>query len=480
MDNHTAADIPPADIPPADIPPAIARDLLAAVGHDADDQTIERERARKFLVSHWLILAVTALTMAANMASGALGSRMIPQFFSMVFIIGAMTAYGTLRYRRGQSTSKLITWILYLDSALGLVYFYLMGEYETPSMGFLTIPLIMAPVYTRRRTVWGIAGLQIALYLLLMAGRTGGWLDPYLHYGAMVVFEEGSKEQFLVLSIGAFITVTVAVAMLAGEASLDVVTSRAQLEAEVLLKTRQLGLVNDRLSVTNTDLAEFNAAISHDLRSPLQTLTLNLELLLDQTQSQGHGTVPPPDLHTRLIKTLTAAERMGQMITDLQDMARTSRAIEDIQPVNLDEIYGQVVEDLSARVVQAGAVIERVDTLPVVQGNVGLLRRLVQNLVENAIKYGQDGAPTVQVGPCSDPSGLLGFYVEDDGQGIEEKDQDRIFALFQRLERDEGREGTGAGLAIVHRIVEGHRGQIRVCRGQKLCGARFEVLFSSP
>lgn len=444
-------------------------------------QDIERDRTRKFLISHWLIILITALTMAGNLATGAVEQLATLQFFALVLLIGGLTAYGTWLYRTGRETTRLVTHLLYIDSAVGLVYFYLAGEFETPAMGLLTLPLIMAPVYCPRYTVWGIAAVQISLYLFLMAGRIGGWLGV-LPYGYMVSPEDLAQPQFVVLSIGAFVTVTISVAMLAGEASIDVLTSRQQLKEEVERQTQRLAEAkqhlervnleladtNLKLRGSNTALAQFNAAISHDLRSPLQTLTLHLELLADDEAL-------PAGPRRRSRRALEATDRMARMIGDLLVLAQVSHTLQAQEDVDLDSVLDQVMEDLAARIEASGARVERSRPLPRVLGNEGLLHRVLQNLLENGIKYGSMGAPRIRVVPVPSRPGRASFAVEDDGPGIDPGDERRIFELFQRLERDQAREGTGAGLAIVHRIVQAHGGVVRVERGRVLTGARFVV-----
>lgn len=457
-------------------------DPAATSGRD-----IERDRVRKFLLTHWAIIGITVLTMVGNLATGAVGRTVTLQFLAMTVTIAGLTAYGSWMYWSRRPVGRLVTTILYVDSVVGLVYFYLAGEFETPAMGLLTLPIIMAPIYAQRRAVWGLATVQIALYLFLMAGRIGGWLD-LLPYGYLVDPASVNDGQFVVLSIGAFVTVTLGVAMLAGEASIDIVTSRQELQDEVLRQTYELeeakaeveqvaadlSEANERLRAGNLALAQFNAAISHDLRTPLQSMLLHLDLLEADTALS-------PQSRERVEKARVGTERMGQMIADLMEMARVNERLRDHVAVDLDAILLLALDDLAARIETAGAVVERAGALPTVQGQAGLLRRVLQNLVENAVKYGDQDGPQVRIEPLSvDADGRAGFAIEDDGRGIDAADSDRIFGLFERLERDHGREGTGAGLAIVQRIVHAHGGAITVHRGRTLAGARFEVRLLAP
>lgn len=451
-------------------------------------ETIERSRARKFVVMHWGVILLASGSMALNLASGAVPAQALPTFLVMVMVLILATAVATRLFLVGRPMGPVIRATLYMDSVVGLVAFYAWGEFETPAMGLLVVPIILAPIYTTRSSVWGIAVVQIAVYLFLVAARTGGWLT-FLPYGYMVPEEVVLNPQFIALSTGAFVTTTLAVAMLAGEASLDILTSREELSQEVARQTRalsmakaavenanaELGEANQRLGATNQALAQFNAAISHDLRSPLQTITLHLEMLVDAPEADPVIRLSD-EARKRLTKVLVSTHRLGRMIADLQELSRANVELEDLHPVDLDRLAVQVVDDLSAGSQRTSAQIEIVHPLPVVPGKHGLLRRVLQNLLENALKYGGT-PPRVRVGALPPLNGQPGIYIEDNGPGIDPADQQRIFRLFERLERDSERDGTGAGLAIVHRIVQAHRGSVEVDRGPELGGARFVLRF---
>lgn len=466
----------------------LAESVPGAAPAEGPGETIERSRARKFVLTHWVLLIVAALSMAGNLASGAVDPGAVPLFLGMIGLLTVLTGLTSVLYWSGKATRLVITSTLYVDSIVGLVFFYLFGEFETPALGLLALPIIMAPIYSGRSSVWGIALVQVVGYLFLVAARTEGWVS-FMPYGYMLPTDAVLNPQFVAISIGAFVTCTIGVAMLAGEASIDILSSRAQLEQEVANQTRALALAkaaversnkelaeaNAQLQSTNLALAQFNAAISHDLRSPLQTITLHLEMLVE-AEDQGPDLMLSPEARSRLGRVLVSAHRLGRMIADLQELSRSTVDLGPMELVDLNRLFGQVVEDLVAGMRQFGAAIELVEPLPVVQGRIGLIRRLAQNLVENAIKYG-GSPPQVRIGPVPASDEGVGFYVEDAGEGIEPADHKRIFELFMRLERHQQREGTGAGLAIVHRIVQAHGGTIRVERGQVLSGARFVVLF---
>jgi signal transduction histidine kinase len=111
-----------------------------------------------------------------------------------------------------------------------------------------------------------------------------------------------------------------------------------------------------------------------------------------------------------------------------------------------------------------GVNLQVADDLPPVKGSKVRIHELFSNLIVNAIKYNDKALPTLRVGWQNDArhSDIVTFFVEDNGIGIEERYQERIFGIFEKLNPREDVEGTGAGLAICKRIVEEHGGRIWV------------------
>jgi len=130
--------------------------------------------------------------------------------------------------------------------------------------------------------------------------------------------------------------------------------------------------------------------------------------------------------------------------------------------VNVQKVLEEVKEDLEVRL--HGVSLQISPDMPTVQGSRIRIAELFSNLITNAIKYNDKALPTLTVGwlQNSRKSGMHTFFVKDNGIGIEERYQERIFAIFEKLNPREDYEGTGAGLAICKRIVEEHKGEIWV------------------
>lgn len=420
---------------------------------DIAQVNIDRERQRSFLQSQWALLGGSALSVGGLALTGVLRPEIVATAGLFFALVTLTTGAATIAWRRGQLAAGLVLATLHLDSALALGSFYLMGEFETPALGFLSLVIIMAPLYGRRGAEWPVAGVQIVLYLGLVAAREGGGLS-WLPYGYMLDPAAVSEPQFLALSVGAFCTVTLGVAFLAGRASLDILTSQQQLRDAVQRQTRELSQIND--------------AVSHDLRAPLQSL-ISYSEFLEET--------PLNDEQRELLQELhESAWRMAGMLESLQALSRLSGRLDRADAVPLDRAASAALKNLAAAIAERGVQVEVARPLPRTVGDASLLAEVVQNLLENAIKYSDSEHPRVllRAVPASEP-GRVAFAVEDNGAGVSESDRERIFSPFQRLEQHRGHRGVGTGLAVVERLVAAHGGAVRVERAEELGGARFVV-----
>lgn len=219
---------------------------------------------------------------------------------------------------------------------------------------------------------------------------------------------------------------------------------------------RALGLVQDvtedrereeELRETNERLSEFVGVVSHDLRSPLSVAQGRLELARRECDSE------------HLDHAASAMRRSAELVDDLLSLARDGPAGREVVPVDL----AATAEDCWALVETRNATLV-VETERTIVADQGQLRRLLENLFQNAAEHG--GADvTVTVGDHPD-----GFYVADDGTGVEAADGDRVFEPGHST----GERGVGYGLSIVRDIAEAHGWTVEVTEGTA-GGARFEV-----
>jgi light-regulated signal transduction histidine kinase (bacteriophytochrome) len=151
---------------------------------------------------------------------------------------------------------------------------------------------------------------------------------------------------------------------------------------------------------------------------------------------------------------------MSQLIADLLEYSRTGRGLGDVAVVDLDDAWDLAVANLQHAIADAGATVERGD-LPTVRARPREMTSMLQNLIGNGLKYRGDAPPVVRASATAH-DGRWEIAIADNGIGIEPRFHDRVFGLFQRLHTAEEYPGTGMGLAIVKKIVEGNGGTVRV------------------
>lgn len=209
------------------------------------------------------------------------------------------------------------------------------------------------------------------------------------------------------------------------------------------------------------------AMLAHDLRSPLTAASMALETLeLDQQPSLNNRTSLTPALKARLFEQArTQFRSMDRMITDLLQGAKGSSAEFKVRPHKLN--LGRLCQDILAQMKQQFQLkSQQVETdipqdLPYVYADEDLVRQVMVNLLDNAIKYTPlEGK--IQVSLLHRTTQKIQVTVCDDGPGIPEENRDRIFEDHFRLQRDEGKEGYGLGLSLCQRIVRAHYGRIWV------------------
>jgi PAS domain S-box-containing protein len=212
----------------------------------------------------------------------------------------------------------------------------------------------------------------------------------------------------------------------------------------------------DRLHATNAELQDFAYTASHDLSEPLRMVASFLGLL--ERRSAG-------DLDEKgreyLRQAGDGARRMRHLIDDLLTYSRVANEEPRREQVELRALVDGVLAVLGPAIAETGATVE-VGTLPTIEAEPTQLAQLLQNLIGNAVKFHVPGrAPIVRVS-ARRTIGACVVTVADDGIGIDEADQERIFAMFTRLHGREEYAGTGIGLAICRRIAERHGGRIYV------------------
>lgn len=218
-------------------------------------------------------------------------------------------------------------------------------------------------------------------------------------------------------------------------------------QLELRRNVKRLSKAREELARANHDLTEFTSVAAHDLQEPLRKLTSFSQLL-----EIDLGDDLPPAAAEDLKYIRSAAERMDRLINALLRLSGIGTRDEEIEILDLDVCLDAALEDLSVRIKETEADIER-EPLPSVRGSSTLYTQVFQNLVGNALKFCDGEAPRIRI-HSSEQAGETVVTISDNGIGIPPERAEEIFAPFRRLHARQEFAGTGIGLAIVRKAVE--------------------------
>ncbi len=207
------------------------------------------------------------------------------------------------------------------------------------------------------------------------------------------------------------------------------------------------------LARSNQDLQDFASVASHDLREPLRTIGGFAALM-----ERRHGADLAPEAREMLGHVLDGTARMQALIDGVLELAGAHSVELAMAPVDLAAVLHEVLSDLDDASRRTGAVIET-GALPTLPGDARLLRRLLQNLIANALKFSGDRPPWIRVDAERTPEGWA-VSVADAGIGIPPDRAAQVFAMFTRVHDRDRYEGSGIGLAVCARIAQRHGGDI--------------------
>jgi PAS domain S-box-containing protein len=209
----------------------------------------------------------------------------------------------------------------------------------------------------------------------------------------------------------------------------------------------------EELETKNAELERFTYTVSHDLKSPLITIRGFLGFL-EQDAASGNL----ERLHADIRRIADATDRMQHLLNDLLELSRVGRIMNDPEDVPFEEIAREAAALVEGRIMVRGVRVTIASGLPHVFGDRARLLEVMQNLVDNAVKFvGDQPEPLVEIGVRYDNAQPV-FFVKDNGIGIDPRYQQKIFGLFDKL--DPKSEGTGVGLALVKRIITVHGGRV--------------------
>lgn len=227
-------------------------------------------------------------------------------------------------------------------------------------------------------------------------------------------------------------------------------------QQNLVLEATNIQLVssNEQLEQANHDLERFAYIISHDLRSPLRTVG-NFTGLIEKK----YRPIIDEDGKTYIDFVINGVKHMSQLLEDILLFSRAKRAPIKMETVDLNQLMKQLTQLLHTSIKEKNARII-VNDLPEVVGSSSQLGQVFQNIIENALKFmPPNQEPVIQIG-----AKLVGkncqVSIQDNGIGIKQAYQEKIFSIFQRLHTTDKYAGTGLGLAICQTIIQRHKGKI--------------------
>ena len=229
----------------------------------------------------------------------------------------------------------------------------------------------------------------------------------------------------------------------------------------------EIKAIEAALRLSNQELEAFSYSVSHDLRSPLNTVDGFSRLLAKQL-----GGAADDKVRHYLARIQAGVAQMGQLIEDLLLLSQTTRAQLRSEPLDLTQTAGSILAEWRSRQPERQASVSVQPGLRAV-GDGRLLRVALENLLANAWKFtAQQERAEISVGQHIDAAGLPVFFVRDNGAGFDMAYADKLFLPFQRLHAASEFPGTGIGLAIVSRVIERHGGRLWA-ESAPGCGASF-------
>ncbi len=208
------------------------------------------------------------------------------------------------------------------------------------------------------------------------------------------------------------------------------------------------------LTRSNKELEQFAISASHDLQEPLRKIMNFGDLLKMSATNLDEKSMD------YLARIQNGARRMSALIENLLRYSRISPSEKMLEQVDLNEVVHDACLNVELELKHAGGRIES-EPMPTVAASYVSMQQLFQNLLSNALKFRSKVPPVIEIG-VNQKAGEWLFSVKDNGIGIDPRHSEKIFGIFQRLHTWHAYPGTGVGLAIVKKIIEGHGGRVWV------------------
>lgn len=248
------------------------------------------------------------------------------------------------------------------------------------------------------------------------------------------------------------------------------ITQRKMYESELLTERKKAQEALEKLKQINSDLEQFAYIASHDLQSPLRTISGMIGLL------EKKKIIKPGSEGEKLFSLIKSnSDQMKLLVGDLLEYSKVDDNQSDFSSVSIEAVCQEAI-DLLRDDVEKNQVVFKVSKMPIIRGSRPQLVRLFKNLFENSIKYRSEAAPVIVVTQNS-TSKTHEIIISDNGIGFDKKYATEIFSFMKRLQTKENISGTGIGLSACKRIMRNHGGLISA-KSEPGEGADFKLQFT--
>jgi len=315
-------------------------------------------------------------------------------------------------------------------------------------IAYFLIPVIIFNYVSRRKQVIKYPGIYLLFGAFILLCGSTHFLDASMFWVPM--YRLNALVRFFT-AVVSLMTVYYLIKILP-----EAFKQKTSVELEKEIGRRELAEL--KLAEANRDLEAFASIASHDLQEPLRKIKTFSSLLYEA--NTGKFTLESRELTEKIIH---SAERMQGLVNDVLSLSILSELI-TLDPVEIKEVVSNALDDLEIKIQEKSASVH-VGDIPPVLGNANYLTQLFLNLISNAIKFNLR-KPVISISGEQRGNRVM-IYIRDNGIGIGEKEITKIFEPFTRLNAKSDFEGSGLGLTICRKIVEIHKGSIRVSSNQE-------------